>query len=176
MLLFFILYVVLFSPKIVYIVMCFHPFTIFSDLSTHLEKLKKCFLKCREFGISLNLEKCAFMVFSGTILGFTVSKEGKIMDPKKVKALINMPIPTTPQQIQVFNGMAQFYMCFIKKITSFMTPITKLFKKFEVFEWTTECQIVWEEIKNQYVQALILISLHWELEFHVHIDASPLAI
>jgi hypothetical protein len=46
------------------------------------------------------------MVFSGTILGFTVSKEGKIMDPKKVKALINMPIPTTPQQIQVFNGMA----------------------------------------------------------------------
>jgi hypothetical protein len=57
-----------------------------------------------------------------------------------------------------------------------MTPITKLFKKFEVFEWTTECQIVWEEIKNQYVQALILISLHWELEFHVHIDASPLAI
>ncbi len=86
--------------------MCFHPFTIFSDLSTHLEKLKKCFLKCREFGISLNLEKCAFMVFSGTILGFTVSKEGKIMDPKKVKALINMPIPTTPQQIQVFNGMA----------------------------------------------------------------------
>ncbi len=29
-------------------------FTIFSDLPTHLEKLKKCFLKCREFGMSLN--------------------------------------------------------------------------------------------------------------------------
>jgi uncharacterized membrane protein len=54
MLLLFILYVVLISPKIVYIVVCFHPFTIFSDLSTNVEKLEKCFLKCREFGISLN--------------------------------------------------------------------------------------------------------------------------
>jgi hypothetical protein len=116
------------------------------------------------------------MVFSGTILGFIVSKEGKIMDPKKVEALVSMPIPTTPQCIQVFNGMAQFYKCFIKKFTSIMSPITKLFKKFEVFEWITKCQIAWEEIKNQYVQAPILMSLDWELEFHVHIDASPLAI
>ncbi len=70
-------------------------FTIFSDLSTHLEKLKKCFLKCKEFGISLNLNKCAFMVFSGTILGFIVSKEGKVMDFKKVEALVNMQVLTT---------------------------------------------------------------------------------
>jgi hypothetical protein len=37
-------------------------FTIFNDLSTQFEKLKKCFLKCKEFGISLNPCKCAFMV------------------------------------------------------------------------------------------------------------------
>ncbi len=42
-------------------------FTVFSDLSTHLEKLKKCFLKCKEFNISLNPDKCTFMVFLGTI-------------------------------------------------------------------------------------------------------------
>ncbi len=74
-------------------------FTIFSDLSTHLEKLKKCFLKCKKFNISLNLDKCAFMVFLGTILGFIVSKEGKVMDPKKVEALINMLVATTPKEI-----------------------------------------------------------------------------
>jgi hypothetical protein len=79
---------------------------VFSDLSTHLEKLKKCFLKCREFGISLILDKCAFMVFSGTIVGFVVSEKGKVMDLKKVEALVNMPVLTTPHEIQVFNGMA----------------------------------------------------------------------
>ncbi len=38
-----------------------------------------------------------------------------------------------------------------------MSPITKLFKKLIFFEWIRKCQIVWEEIKNQYVQAPIFI-------------------
>jgi hypothetical protein len=46
------------------------------------------------------------MVFLGTILGFIMFKEGKVMDPKEVEALINMLVPTIPQEIQVFNGMA----------------------------------------------------------------------
>jgi hypothetical protein len=71
-------------------------FTVSSDLSTHLKKLKKCFLKCRKFSISLNLDKCAFMVFSKIVLSFIMSKEGKVMDPKKVEALINMLIPINP--------------------------------------------------------------------------------
>ncbi len=33
--------------------------------------------------------KFAFMVFSRTILGFIMSKEGKVMDPKKVETLVN---------------------------------------------------------------------------------------
>jgi hypothetical protein len=37
------------------------------------------------------------MVFLGLILGFIVSKEGKIPHLKKVQAIMNMPIPTDPQ-------------------------------------------------------------------------------
>jgi len=32
-----------------------------------------------------------------------------------------------------------------------MSPITKLFKRCDVFEWTKECQNALKEIKNQYV-------------------------
>jgi hypothetical protein len=70
-------------------------FTIFSDLLTHFERLMKCFFKCREFGISVNPNKCAFMVFLRTILSFIEFKKGKNIDPKNVQALVNMPIPTT---------------------------------------------------------------------------------
>jgi hypothetical protein len=35
-------------------------------------------------------------------------QRGKIMDPKKVEVLVNIPIPTTPQKIQVFNGSHNF--------------------------------------------------------------------
>jgi hypothetical protein len=61
-----------------------NDFTVYSDMDNHLQKLRLCFQKCKGYGISLNPNKCAFMVFSGMILGFILSKEGKLLDPKKI--------------------------------------------------------------------------------------------
>jgi len=72
-------------------------FIIYSDMENHLMKLKLCFQKCKEYRISLNPKKCAFIVFLRLILGFIVSKEGKILYPKNVQVIVDMPIPTNPQ-------------------------------------------------------------------------------
>jgi len=72
-----------------------NDFTICNDMSTHLEKLIKCFLKCEEYGISLNPKKCAFMVCSGTILEFIISKEWKAPDFFLKKTLVKMLVPKT---------------------------------------------------------------------------------
>ena len=58
--------------------------SVYSDTVIHLEKLRKCFEECQEFGISLSPEKSMFLVHSGIILGSIVSKEGKFHDPKKI--------------------------------------------------------------------------------------------
>jgi hypothetical protein len=63
--------------------------------------------------------------------GFIVSKEGKTLNAKKIEVLLKMSIPKTTQEIQVFNEMAQFYICFIINFASTMVPITKLLKKIE---------------------------------------------
>jgi len=97
------------------------------------------------------------MVFSRLILGFIVSKEGKIPNPKKIQAIVNMPMPINPQQIQVFNCMVQFYRCFIKNFTFIMAPITKLMRKMKPFIWTIKCQEAWDQIKKKYMEAPILI-------------------
>jgi hypothetical protein len=73
------------------------------------------------------------------ILGFIIFKKGKLPDPKKIQAIVNMPPPRNLQQIQVFNGMAQFYRCLIKKFAVIMAPITNLTKKIDTFIWTEEC-------------------------------------
>ncbi len=73
-----------------------NDFIVYSDMESHLQKLRLCFQKCRKYGISLNLEKCAFMLFSRMILGFIISKEGKLLDTKKIKAIINMSPPKNP--------------------------------------------------------------------------------
>ncbi len=49
-------------------------------------------------GIGLNLDKCAFMVFLGMILGFIISKEGKLLDPNKIQAIVYMPPPKNPRK------------------------------------------------------------------------------
>jgi hypothetical protein len=38
-----------------------------------------------------------------------------LLDPKQIHAIMNMHIPQNSLQIQVFNGMVQFYRGFIKK-------------------------------------------------------------
>ncbi len=67
------------------------------------------------------------------ILSFIVSKEGKLQYPNKIQAIVNIPPPKNPQQIQVFNGMTQFYRCFIKNFVTIMAPITKLTRKQRLF-------------------------------------------
>jgi hypothetical protein len=46
------------------------------------------------------------MVFSKMILGFIISKEGKLPNLKEIQVIVNMPPPNNPQQIQIFNRMA----------------------------------------------------------------------
>jgi hypothetical protein len=69
-------------------------FKVYNDMESHLMKFKLCFKKCTEYLINLNPKKCAFKVISRLILGFIVSKEGKIQDLKKAQALVNMLVPT----------------------------------------------------------------------------------
>jgi hypothetical protein len=49
-------------------------------------------------------------------------------------------------------------------------------RKIKQFLWTSKCQAIWELIKQKYVEAHILISLNWDVKFHVHIDASLLVV
>ncbi len=66
---------------------------MYSDMDSHLQKFILCFQKCRKYGINMNPKKC---VFSRMKLGFIVSKEMKLPDPKKIQAIVNMPPPKNP--------------------------------------------------------------------------------
>jgi hypothetical protein len=116
------------------------------------------------------------MVFLGMTLGFIVSKEGKLPNPKKVEAIIKLHVPNNLHNIQVFNNLAQFYRCFVNFFTFTMAPITKLMRKSEEFIWTQKCQDTLETINWKYVEVLILIDPNWEKDFHVHTKTSTFAV
>jgi hypothetical protein len=141
-------------------------FSVYSDLETHIHKLVLIFKRCREYGLSLNPEKCLFIIHLGVILGYIISQDGKLPDPRKFEALVKMPAPRDVKGIQTLNGLAQFNRCFIKDYAGIMEP----------FMWGTECKDAYQIIKKRYSNASILIGVNWKLEFHVHTDASNIAI
>ena len=79
----------------------------------HIEHLVKVFVQCRVYRICLNPDKCKFMVRQGKILGHIVSKHGISTDMDKIKVIIELPIPQSPCDVQVFMGHCGYYRRFI---------------------------------------------------------------
>ena len=55
--------------------------------------LRQIFERCRKYGISLNPKKCVFAVTEGKLLGHIVSKKVISIDPERIKAIEQIPLP-----------------------------------------------------------------------------------
>ena len=59
----------------------------------HLQHLERVFLKCMNFGISLNPKKSHFSLEEGKLLGHIISKDVISIDPNRVEAIEHIDIP-----------------------------------------------------------------------------------
>ncbi|KAL6337553.1 hypothetical protein AAG906_037146 [Vitis piasezkii] len=69
----------------------------------HLAALERFFERIRKFRLRLNPKKCTFGVTSGKLLGHMVSERGIEVDPDKIKAILDMPVPRTEKEIGVLR-------------------------------------------------------------------------
>jgi hypothetical protein len=68
-----------------FVVIYLDDITIFSRYDKeHCCHLRKVFLKCRRFSLSLNPKKYLFAMKEGKLLGHIVSAEGVRIDPSRV--------------------------------------------------------------------------------------------
>ena len=65
----------------------------------HLQYLRKIFLKCRRYGISLNPKNSQFALIEGNLLGHIVSGKGVKIDPLRVEAIQKLSIPRSKRDI-----------------------------------------------------------------------------
>ena len=65
----------------------------------HLVNLRRLFKRLRKYQLRLNHAKCTFGVKSGKFIGFIVSQKGIEVDPKKVKAILEMLEPRTERKV-----------------------------------------------------------------------------
>jgi hypothetical protein len=63
--------------------------------------------------------------------------------------VLNWIPPTIALDIQSFLGLAGYYRRFIKDFYKIAKPMMKLLEKNKAFEWTTECQASFEELRKR---------------------------
>ena len=124
---------------------------------SHEKVLRKLFGRLREFKLRLNPNKCVFGAKTGKLLGFIVSKRGIEIDPDKIKAIRNMPVPTTEKQVRSFLGKLNYIARFIRNLTTTCKPLFKLLRKNQSINWTDECQQAFDEIKEYLVSPSVLV-------------------
>ncbi|KAL3701345.1 hypothetical protein R1sor_019367 [Riccia sorocarpa] len=151
-------------------------FTIYGSADQHLQQLEKALIKCLENQISLNPEKCVFWVQSGVLLGHIICSEGILMDPGKVEKIRKQPAPTNRKELQRVMGMANFYRRYILNYVVLAALVNALNKENVVFKWTPQCQEAFDLLKEKLSQGPILRPPNWNMIFHVHTDASDVAV
>jgi hypothetical protein len=107
-----------------------------------------------------------------SFLGHVISGKGVVVDPEKVKAVVEWTRPTSVFKIRSFLGLAGYYRRFIEGFSKLSGPLTALTRKNACFVWMDECEQCFQELKWRLVTALVL-ALPTEFgNFVVYSDAS----
>jgi hypothetical protein len=123
--------------------------TVFSRTDKeHCCHLKRVFLKCRRFGLSLNPKKSLFAMKEGKLLGHIVSAEGVRIDPSRVEALQTLSLPRSKKEVQAFLGKINFLRRFVSNFAELVKHITAMLRKGNEVKWTTEPRESFVQIKR----------------------------
>jgi hypothetical protein len=114
----------------------------------HEEHLCLALHKLRKNRLYAKLSKCEFWMKQVVFLGHIISKGGISVDPSKVQDVLSWNAPTSVDDIRSFQGLARYYLRFIKGFSKISKPMTKLLKKDKKFEWTSTCEASFQELKK----------------------------
>ena len=84
----------------------------------------------------------------------------------------NWSQPTSQTKIRSFLGIAGYYRRFVQDFSKIDKPKTRLLKKGIPYEWNSECEEAFLELKRRLTTTLVLTLPKEGGEFDVYSDAS----
>ena len=97
-----------------------------STIAELLQRRDTVFTRLTEYGLKLELNKCAFFQSEVQYLGHRESAAGIAADPEKVAAIERWPKPETLKQLRSFMGFASYYRRYVPRFTAMASPLNAL--------------------------------------------------
>ena len=117
-------------------------------VSEHVGDLTDIFEILRKHKLRLNASKCSFGVGSGKFLGYMVTHMGIEVNPDQIKAINSLQPPRNPKEVQKLTGMTAALNRFISRSADRCRPFFLLLHKWKGFEWTEECAVAFQQLKE----------------------------
>ena len=127
-------------------------------VSEYLGDLRTIFEILRNHKLCINASKYSFGVGSGKFLGYMVTHRGIEVNPDQIKAINNLQSPRNSKEVQKLTGMASALNKFISRSADMSRPFFMLINKWKGFEWTEECAIAFQQLKNYLARPPIMSS------------------
>ena len=122
----------------------------------HIAHLSEAFQILRNYNMKLNPAKCAFGVSVGKFLGFIVNHRGIEANPDKIKAVLDMPSPSSIKEVQRLMGRIAALSQFVSRASDKCQPFFQVLKK--AFQWDTKCEEAFSALKTYLSSPPILVS------------------
>ncbi|GKT32665.1 hypothetical protein ADUPG1_006761, partial [Aduncisulcus paluster] len=145
-------------------------------IDTFVESLKLVLERINRFSLTLNREKCSLGMRQIEFLGFLISAEGRTICPDRVKAIKNIPEPTSKKDVRSFLGLINFVRDFIPECASISHNLYELTEKDTNFIWTKEHEESFSRLKELISSAATLSFPLDEGELRLFTDASDVGI
>ena len=114
----------------------------------HLRRLDEVFTHLGKAGLKLKPSKCSLLQEQVAFLGHLVTPDGLKPAAEKVKVIKTWPTPRNITDVRAFLELCSYYRRFIPGFSSRASPLNDLLQAGQVFEWTTECQASFADLKS----------------------------
>jgi hypothetical protein len=104
-------------------------------------------------------------------LGHIIFEEGITVDPEKIEAIKGWKTPKSVIEVISFMGLYGYYRRFNAGFSRIDHPITSLQSKGKKFQWTTKCEMSFQQLKKLLTSAPIMNIGDPNEEFMVCTDA-----
>lgn len=144
-----------------------------NDMNSHYELITDVLRRLQENGLKLRAHKCKFAVQEIKFLGHVVRHNSIEIDPEKISAIRQWPVPHNKKQVQRFLGLAGYMRQYVQGFSSMAQPLHAVVNK---FQWGPLQQKAFDAIKTALTTAPTLATPNPHIPYHVHTDASDTAI